>query len=108
MAKYLRKNSTDAEKKLWSKLRNGNLANLKFRRQVIKGPYILDFYCPEKRLVIEVDGGQHYTKKGKLSDKIRKTSLNKNSLNVIRYSNRQILLDIDVVLKDILNRVKDI
>ncbi len=75
---------------------------------MIKGPYILDFYCPEKQLVIEVDGGQHYTKKGKSNDRLRKAYLNKYGLNVIRYSNRQILLNIEGVLKDISNTVKDI
>ena len=55
----LRKSSTDAERKLWSKLRNKQLAGLKFFRQYSVGPYILDFYCPTLRLDIEADGGQH-------------------------------------------------
>ena len=84
------------------------MANLKFRRQVIKGPYILDFYCPEKQLVIEVDGGQHFTKKGKSSDEVRRTYLSKLGLKIIRYTNRQVLLSIDTVLNDILDTVKDI
>ena len=55
----LRKNATDAERKLWSILRSKRMAGLKFFRQYSVGSYILDFYCPERRLAIEVDGGQH-------------------------------------------------
>ena len=55
----LRKNATDAERKLWSILQSRRMAGLKFFRQYSVGSYILDFYCPERRLAIEVDGGQH-------------------------------------------------
>ena len=58
-ARALRKTSTDAETLLWSRLRNRQFRNLKFRRQVPLGHYIVDFYCHELRLVIELDGGQH-------------------------------------------------
>ncbi len=59
LARKLRIQQTDAEIKLWDALRNRQVSGLKFRRQHFIGPYILDFYCPERRLVIEVDGGQH-------------------------------------------------
>ena len=55
----LRKNATNAERKSWSILRSRRIAGLKFFRQYSVGPYILDFYCPEQRLAIEIDGGQH-------------------------------------------------
>jgi very-short-patch-repair endonuclease len=58
-AKQLRKESTDAERLLWSRLRAKQLAGIKFRRQEPFRQYVLDFVCYEKRLVIELDGGQH-------------------------------------------------
>lgn len=82
------------------------MANLKFRRQVSKGPYFLDFYCPEKQLVIEVDGDQHYVEEGQSCDRTRDKYLKQLSLKVVRYSNRDVLLDLESVLKDILNKVE--
>ena len=62
---------TEAEKLLWSKLRRKQIHNLQFYRQKILGEYIVDFYCPKLNLVIEIDGGQHYTIEGENNDKIR-------------------------------------
>ena len=59
-ARYLRANQTDCEQRLWQKLRARQIAGLKFRRQYPFAPYILDFYCVEQSLAIELDGGQHY------------------------------------------------
>jgi len=67
----LRRNMTDAEKLLWSKLRRKQLKGLQIYRQRIIGDYIVDFYCPKANLIIEVDGGQHYTDEGIAKDKIR-------------------------------------
>ena len=105
VARRLRRNMTDAEKILWSKLRNKQLENQKFRRQHPLGPYVLDFYCPSKRLVIEVDGGQHYTHKGKLRDKKREEYLTKCGLIILRYSDKDILTNLNIVLRDILNKI---
>ena len=58
-ARELRKNMTDAERRLWYHLRHRQIGNDRFRRQVPIGPYIVDFVCFEKRLIIELDGGQH-------------------------------------------------
>jgi len=69
MARNLRKNSTDAENLLWRHLRAGRLEGLKFRRQQPIGNYIVDFVCFEKRVIIEVDGGQHGTEKDSKRDK---------------------------------------
>ena len=69
--RFLRKNQTDAERKLWSLLRNRQLAKVKFRRQFSIDRYILDFYSPEYKLGIEADGGQHYSDEGKVKDKLR-------------------------------------
>ena len=62
-ARELRNNMTDAERLLWSRLRNRQLKGKQVYRQKIIGDYIVDFYCPKAKLVIEVDGGQHYTEK---------------------------------------------
>lgn len=90
----LRKNQTDTEKKLWSILRNRQLAGMKFRRQFSIGKFILDFYSPEYRLCIEADGGQHYKKEGVLKDRLRTKELSKLGIQVIRFSDRDILNNI--------------
>jgi very-short-patch-repair endonuclease len=66
----LRKNMTDAERHLWKKLRMKQLRGKQFYRQRIIGNYIVDFYCPKAGLIVEIDGGQHYTNKGIKEDKI--------------------------------------
>ncbi len=58
-ARRLRKNLTDAERALWARLRRKQLDGVRFRQQVPLGPYVIDFLCPEQRLIIEIDGGQH-------------------------------------------------
>jgi len=67
-ARYLRKNATPAEQKLWRHLRNREIAGYKFRRQHPVGPYVLDFYCPAARLAIEVDGSGHSFSPGQEHD----------------------------------------
>ena len=106
-ARQLRRKMTDAEKVLWYHLRNRNLDNLKFRRQVPRGPYILDFYCSDKNLVIEVDGGQHFSENHINYDKERTAFLHKKQLFVLRYSNSEVLQNIDSVLQDILNHIRN-
>jgi len=100
--RYLRKNQTDAEKKLWSVLRNSQLANVKFRRQHPIGKYIVDFYCPQYKLAIEVDGGQHYEDKGKSYDEIRTKELARYGINVLRFSDLDVLNNIEGVCEEIL------
>jgi very-short-patch-repair endonuclease len=95
--RILRKNQTDAERKLWSVLRNRRLAGAKFRRQFPIGKYILDFYAPEYKLGIEADGGQHYEEKGRLKDKQRSEELSQLGVDIIRFSDREILNNIEGV-----------
>ena len=71
IARDLRKNTTDAEKLLWTRIRKKQLQGFQFHRQKNVGQYIVDFYCPASRIVIEVDGGQHYTDDGARKDKAR-------------------------------------
>lgn len=93
----LRKNQTDAERKLWSILRNRQLADVKFRRQFSIGRYILDFYSPEYKLGIEADGGQHYEDKGKRKDELRTRELSKLGVEILRFSDGEILNNTDGV-----------
>jgi len=94
----LRKNSTEAERLLWSKLRNKQLLGLKFYRQYGVGNYITDFYCHTLKLVIELDGGQHYTDSGTMSDKVREDFMSSHGIRTLRFSNNDILTNIDGVL----------
>jgi very-short-patch-repair endonuclease len=103
----LRKNQTDAEKKLWSILRNRQLYGVKFRRQFPVGRYILDFYSPEYRIGIEADGGQHYTNTGRTKDDIREKELLKYGITILRFSDRDILNNIEGVCKVIINKIKE-
>ena len=97
----LRKNMTPEEKHLYY----DGLKKLpwKFRRQAVLGNYIVDFYCPELSLVIEVDGTQHYEEAGKVYDADRDRALYEDGLNVLRYSNRDINQRFDAVIADIFN-----
>lgn len=97
----LRKNMTDAERRLWSRIRGKQLRNLQFYRQKPIGDYIVDFYCPKAKLVIELDGGQHYTEAGKEKDSVRDEYLAGEGLQVLRFSDGDVLTRIDGVLEKI-------
>ena len=92
--RYLRKNQTDAERKLWSMLRDRRLAGAKFRRQFSIGRYILDSYSPEHKLGIEADGGQHYQDKGRRKDQLRTRDLSRLGVKILRFNDRDILTNI--------------
>ena len=94
--RILRKNQTDAENKLWSILRNRQLQGVKFRRQFPIDRFILDFYCPEYKLAVEADGGQHYYN-GKKRDEIRAKTLSKYEIKILRFSDLDILNNIEGV-----------
>ena len=91
----------DAEKLLWSKLRRKQLKGLQFYRQKVIGNYIADFYCPEVKLVIEVDGGQHYSAEGIEDDRKRDAYLTGEGITVVRCSDKDVLKDIKAVLEEI-------
>ena len=98
-ARRLRRDQTDAEKALWSKLRNRQLDDNKFKRQETIGPYVVDFVCHEKKLIVEVDGGQHATETEK--DDRRTRWLNSEGYNVIRFWNNDIIDNTDGVVSEI-------
>ncbi len=95
----LRVEQTDAEHKLWDALRNRQISHFKFRRQHPIGPYIVDFYCAERGLVIEVDGGQHA--QGILKDQKRTDYLTQMGCRVLRFWDHEVLLELDSVLEAI-------
>jgi len=97
----LRKNMTDAERRLWSRIRGKQLKGYQFYRQKIIGEYIVDFICPKAKLVIELDGGQHYSEEGRQKDKIRDEYLLGLGLQVLRFSDREVLTQTEAVLEKI-------
>ena len=98
-SRKLRRNMTDAEKLLWSKLRGGQLKGFQFNRQKPIGNYIVDFYCRKTKLVIEVDGSQHYQHDGREKDKERDAYMSQLGLRVLRFSDGDILVNIDGVFE---------
>jgi very-short-patch-repair endonuclease/restriction endonuclease S subunit len=100
-ARELRRNETDAERLLWRLLRNRSLAGAKFRRQHPFPPYVLDFYCHELKLAIELDGGQHNLPEGRLHDKVRTAKLAEHGIRVLRFWNHEVLRDPESVLEAI-------
>ncbi|MFH7765190.1 endonuclease domain-containing protein [Acinetobacter sp. BSP-28] len=102
-AKSMRHTATDAEHLMWQVLRAKRFMNLKFRRQHVIKPYIVDFYCHEIGLVIELDGGQHGTDDGREYDAERTKFLEALDLIVVRYWNYDVLGRTDVVLEDLWN-----
>ena len=99
-ARKLRNNLTEAEKYLWYFLRFQSLG-VKFRRQSIIGQYIVDFVCFERKLIVEVDGGQHYEEHNQIEDKKREEELWVIGFRIIRYTNLDILKNLDNVVRDI-------
>ncbi|MFH1259868.1 MAG: endonuclease domain-containing protein [Elusimicrobiota bacterium] len=100
-SRQLRKNMTDAEALLWSKIRGKQLKSYQFYRQKPIGNFIVDFYCPKRNLIIELDGGQHYTEEGKAKDNDRDKYLEGAGLRVLRFSDREIFENIRGVLEKI-------
>ena len=96
-AKQLRRNSTDAERNLWSHIRNRQLEGWKFRRQLPVGKYVVDFACAELRLVVEIDGGQHAEQV--LYDQGRTKFLQSKGYKVVRFWNNEVLGNIEGVLE---------
>lgn len=101
LARSLRKKQTDAESILWWYLRNRNLESHKFRRQHVIEPYILDFVCLQKSLVIELDGGQHLDELNQERDKERTEYLLSKGFRVVRFWNNEILTQMEAVLDKI-------
>lgn len=100
LARKLRREITDAERKLWSLLRN-NRIGVHFRRQVPFGPYILDFLAVKAKLVVGLDGGQHFIRKNQNYDVSRDAYIRKQGFTVLRFSDREFLTNPQGVMQTI-------
>jgi type I restriction enzyme M protein len=106
-ARELRQRHTDAERRIWAILRGRRFLGLKFRRQHPLAPYVLDFYCHEKKLAIELDGGQHNTTAGRAKDERRTRAINQQGIRVIRFWDHDVLQDTEAVLEAIYRAVTE-
>ena len=102
-ARHLRKELTDAEALLWQELRNRKLGGWKFRRQHPISHYVADFYCCEKRLIVEVDGSVHDEKEQKRYDEARTKDLKRMGIEVLRFTNSEV----EKKMGDVLRRIKE-
>jgi len=100
-ARALRRNSTDAERILWSELRDHRLNGAGFRRQVPIDKYITDFMCHAAKLVIELDGGQHFSDRGEQADAARSAVIEAKGFQVLRFSNHDVMTNRAGVLETI-------
>ena len=98
-ARLLRSHMTEAEQALWARLRRKQVHGVQFYRQKPVGSYIVDFYCAVAKLVVEVDGGQHFSEEGVRSDAIRDEEIKKMGLRILRFNNRDVLRNMDDVVK---------
>jgi very-short-patch-repair endonuclease len=106
-ARSLRANLTDAEQRLWARLRRKQVLGVQFYRQKPIGNYMADFYAPAARLVVEVDGSQHFEPPQAEHDRRRTAYLKELGLRVLRYTDRQVLLELDSVTEEILRTVEE-
>ncbi|MCC8995936.1 MAG: endonuclease domain-containing protein [Nitrosomonas sp.] len=106
-SRTLRTNMTDAEQALWHRVRRKQIRGVQFYRQKPLLSFIVDFYCPAAKLVIELDGSQHFETAHQAKDQERDEALAGLGLHVLRFDNRQVLLEMDAVLNVIDGMVKE-
>ncbi len=106
-ARALRRNSTDAERILWSELRAGRLNSVVFRRQVPIERYVADFICHAAKLVIELDGGQHFSDEGERADARRSAVIEAKGFKVLRFSNLDVMTNRAGVLETIATAIAE-
>ena len=100
-AKKLRANTTPHERVLWRALKELPTEGAHFRRQAPIGPYVVDFFCPAKQLIVELDGGHHNEDDQALLDRVRQQWLEREGYRVIRFWNAEIASDLNAVLEKI-------
>jgi very-short-patch-repair endonuclease len=98
-ARQLRRDQTDAEQALWGRLRDRQICDAKFRRQHPIGPFVADFCCPQQKLIVELDGGQHA--EAIAEDEKRSLFLEAQGYRVVRFWNHEVLTNTDGVLERI-------
>ena len=107
IARALRKNSTDAERLLWAALRDHRLNGASFRRQVPIKNFIADFVCHAAKLVIELDGGQHFSDQAEQADAARSAVIEAQGFKVLRFSNLDVMTNRDGVLETIASAIAE-
>ena len=105
--KRLRNNLTPAEAALWELIKNKKLDGRKFRRQHSIGNFILDFYCPEEKIAIELDGEDHYWDEGIKRDKLKSAYVVSYGIEIVRFENKLVYKDPEFVLKTLKNKFRD-
>jgi len=105
-SRQLRGNMTDAERHLWAKIRMKQLKGYQLYRQKPIGDYIIDFFCPRAKLVIEVDGSQHFSDEMTEYDRIRNEYLSSLGLRVLRFTNTDVLTHIKGVVESIIENIE--
>ncbi len=108
LSRELRENMTDAERHLWAKIRMKQLKGYQFYRQKPIGDYIVDFFCPRAKLVIEVDGSQHSSDELVEDDRIRDEYMSSLGLRMLRFTNTDVLTHIEGVVASIIENMKEI
>ena len=106
-SRQLRGNMTDAERHLWAKIRMKQLKGYQFYRQKPIGDYIVDFFCPRAKLVIEVDGSQHFSDEMTEYDRIRNEYLSSLGLRVLRFINTDVVTHIERVGENIIENIEE-
>lgn len=101
LSKKLRSTQTEAERKLWQRISRDQLLGFRFNRQKPLLNYIVDFYCSKAKLVIELDGGQHYEPEHQEKDRLRDAELNSLGFTVMRFDNYSVMTNIDSVVEAI-------
>jgi very-short-patch-repair endonuclease len=105
-ARELRMNMTETEMFLWQRIRRKQLFGYQFYRQKNIGNYIVDFYCPAAKLIIELDGGQHYSKNGMIRDEQRDSYLCSLGFSTLRFSDREVFKNTEGVIEKICQYLK--
>jgi len=106
-ARTLRKNMTDTERLLWSRIRRKQLKGHQFYRQKTIGNYIVDFYCPSAGLIIELDGSQHLSEEGMKKDRARDQFLNRLGFKVVRFLSVDVFSNIDGIVEEIYEQLPE-
>ena len=107
-SRLLRKNLTDSERVLWSRLRGKQLSVVQFYRQKPLGDYIVDYYAPQAKLVVEVDGSQHLEGHQADEDRRRDIDLESVGIRVLRFNSRAVLVEIEAVVEAIHKAIGDL
>jgi very-short-patch-repair endonuclease len=100
-SRQLRNNMTDAEQLLWDRLRRKQISGVQFYRQKPIGRFIVDFYAPAIKLVVELDGGQHFEQAAQEKDEMRDAFFRQQGLDVMRFDNARMMNETDAVLEKI-------